>query len=277
MLMRDVNAFRERFNYWKSTGELPYEAGLPKYAPGKDNDRLLNYVAEKEGFSSKVYEDKLANGLPTIGYGFTDPAIINKYSKTGMTKQQAREILRSEINKRKQKLATLVPHWDELNQNQRDSLTSYYYNFPFHNDPKSKARSHYSPALFKALAARNYNEAARQMDAGMKQARGLRNRRLEEQKWFLEDLQPRTAYNPNAAVEMIESAPKWNPVGYQVPSYGTDKPYYDPSTPEYLSRANASYQDGYSFVPSHNTMLKNAVDMLNENTQLYQPTFNITQ
>ena len=38
--MRDVNAFRERFNYWKSTGELPYEAGLPKYAPGKDDDLI---------------------------------------------------------------------------------------------------------------------------------------------------------------------------------------------------------------------------------------------
>lgn len=33
--MRDVNAFRERYNYWKSTGELPYEAGIPTYAGGK--------------------------------------------------------------------------------------------------------------------------------------------------------------------------------------------------------------------------------------------------
>ena len=89
--------------------------------------------------------------------------------------------------------------------------------------------------------------------------------------------QRRIIQNVPTAVEMVDASPKWNPVGYQVPSYGTDKPYYNPATPEYLSRANASYQDGYSFVPSHNTMLKNAVDMLNANTQLYQPTFNITQ
>ena len=177
--MRDTNAFRERFNYWKSTGELPYEAGLPRFRDGSD-DELLNYVADKEGFSSKVYEDTLANGLPTIGYGFTDPAIIKKYGRTGMTKEQARAILKDELDKRAKKLSTIVPHWDEMTQNQRDSLLSYYYNFPFHNDPKSKARSHYSPKLFKALEDRDYKEAAKQMDGGINQARGLRKRRLEE-------------------------------------------------------------------------------------------------
>lgn len=33
--MRNTDAFRERFKYWKTTGELPYEAGLPKYGSGK--------------------------------------------------------------------------------------------------------------------------------------------------------------------------------------------------------------------------------------------------
>ena len=45
MLMRDVNAFRERFNYWKSTGELPYEAGLPKYTGGKTGNVYDQFAA----------------------------------------------------------------------------------------------------------------------------------------------------------------------------------------------------------------------------------------
>ena len=279
--MRDTNAFRERFNYWKSTGELPYEAGLPRFRDGSD-DELLNYVADKEGFSSKVYEDTLANGLPTIGYGFTDPAIIKKYGRTGMTKEQARAILKDELDKRAKKLSTIVPHWDEMTQNQRDSLLSYYYNFPFHNDPKSKARSHYSPKLFKALEDRDYKEAAKQMDGGINQARGLRKRRLEEQQWFLRDLSKRSTSkrvveSVPTAVEIIEAAPKWEPVGYQVPSYGTTTPFYDPTVPASISRANASYDGGYSFVPSRSGGYQKLVDVLNQSPQLEYVPFKVTQ
>ena len=59
--MRDVNAFRERFRQWKATGELPYEAGLPKYKIGKgsigqpeknnngySDDELIEYLGALE-------------------------------------------------------------------------------------------------------------------------------------------------------------------------------------------------------------------------------------
>lgn len=51
--MRDASAFRERFKQWKATGELPYEAGLPKYKVGKDPDKysedeLIEYLGALE-------------------------------------------------------------------------------------------------------------------------------------------------------------------------------------------------------------------------------------
>lgn len=200
--MGDTNKFKERYKYWKETGVLPYSAGritgidgeeqvyenglpLPGYRGGKE--RLYDYLREKEGFEPNIHWDKVGKRYD-IGYGFTDPEILKKY-KNGMDKQTAAKILRSEVSKRVKKLQKLVPHWNELTENQQDSLTSYYYNFPFHNDPKNtEAKSHYSPKLFKALQEKNWREAARQMDAGMKQAPGLKTRRLEEQAWFLEDL-----------------------------------------------------------------------------------------
>jgi len=54
--MRDTNAFRERFKYWKTTGELPYEAGLPKYDEGKGSDVTSeDFIKQYESFSPTVY------------------------------------------------------------------------------------------------------------------------------------------------------------------------------------------------------------------------------
>ena len=274
--MRDINAFRERFNHWRSTGELPYEAGLPKYASGKDDD-LIESLIKYEGFLEHATD--IGDGVQTIGSGLTN----KKYTSKGtITRQENRRAVQSEIIERRNRLSKTFPHWNELPDSAKNALIHYDYNFPINK--KS------SPKLLKYAAARDWENTAKQMDAGVNMkgfSNGLRKRREYERSLFLQDLIPtenqrtsaqrRIIQNVPTAVEMVDASPKWNPVGYQVPSYGTDRPYYDPTTPEYLSRANASYQDGYSFVPSHNTMLKNAVDMLNANTQLYQPTFNITQ
>lgn len=224
--MRDINAFRERYKYWKETGELPYKAGrvieqaegnlpLPTYAGGKnDDDWLLNFVADREGYRKNVYNDTLANNIETIGYGFTDPAVINKYRRTGMSETVAKQILRTELNKRKIKLQQLVPHWNELTPNMQDSLTSYYYNFPFHNDPNSKAKRHYSPKLFKALENRDWQEVARQMDGGINQAKGLRNRRIAEQQHFLGNMslkRPSKTFTQPSLIQELEEQEKWQP------------------------------------------------------------------
>lgn len=187
----------------------------PTYSDGKDvSDWLLNFVADREGYRKDVYNDALANNIETIGYGFTDPAVINKYRRTGMSETVAKQILRSELNKRKIKLQQLVPHWNELTPNMQDSLTSYYYNFPFHNDPNSKAKRHYSPKLFKALENRDWQEAARQMDGGINQAKGLRNRRIAEQQHFLGNMslkRPSETFMQPSLIQELEKQEKWQP------------------------------------------------------------------
>ena len=49
---------------------------------------------------------------------------------------------------------------------------------------------------------------------------------------------------------MIENKPQWKPTGYTTASFGTTTPFYDPTVPASISRANASYDGGYSFIPS---------------------------
>lgn len=156
---------------------------MPQYKGGKD-DWLISFLKQKEGFR-KVAEKDPTDGIMTVGYGFTDPTIVSKYTKRAMTEAEADNYLRKEVATRRRKLEKIVPNWNSMTDNQKDSLTSYYFNFPFHNDPNSKAKRHYSPKLFKYLSEKNWKEAAKQIDAGMKQAKGLRIRRLEEQEHFL--------------------------------------------------------------------------------------------
>lgn len=61
--MRDISSFKERFQRWKKTGELPYEAG-----------RIKNADSNRE---EQVYEDSLSlSALPAYGGG-KDGTILN--------------------------------------------------------------------------------------------------------------------------------------------------------------------------------------------------------
>lgn len=61
--MRDINSFKERFQRWKKTGELPYEAG-----------RIKNADSNRE---EQVYEDSLSlSALPAYEEG-KDGTILN--------------------------------------------------------------------------------------------------------------------------------------------------------------------------------------------------------
>lgn len=175
----DFDSMLAAYNCGKSMRK--YDGGND-YTVGQDT---IDQIQVFEGFEGVPYKDKLAKGLLTVGYGFTDPSIVSRYSASRpMTKKEGQAILQQEVNKRAKTLSTLVPHWNELNNNQRDALVSYYFNFPFHNNPKGP-KSHYSPKMFKALEERNWEEATRQMDAGWNQAKGIQNRRKWEQAKFL--------------------------------------------------------------------------------------------
>lgn len=148
---------------------------IPKSNKSRD---LLQYLKEKEGFRSTVYQD--SGGVPTIGYGFTAKDLINKGT---ITEQEASQILQQEIDQRREKLKQQITNWDNLTQNQRDALVSYGYNVGVENWKINQ------PKLLAALNSGNYNEAVKYIDAVRDREgnvlQGLVKRRQEERDWFV--------------------------------------------------------------------------------------------
>jgi GH24 family phage-related lysozyme (muramidase) len=118
------------------------------------SDKLLNYVAKKEGFIPCVYDDRYASecirqslsrnpdwnkccgkvkqrtNRTTIGYGTTyypDGSPVMPKDKS-IDKETAKKYMRSTLDDMAMKLLKLYP---KLNQNQLDALTSLCYNVGF--------------------------------------------------------------------------------------------------------------------------------------------------
>lgn len=155
-------------------------ASLEQYDDGKDFfNQTADYVAGFEGFIPKAKD--IGDGKITIGYGTTNP----RYAKVGatMTKGQARRIMLDDLKERDARLTREMPNYRDLPDSAKRAMLSYDYNYP------ATAKS--SPKLYKALAQRNWNAAAAQMDAGWNQEgfkEGLRDRRLKERALFLSEL-----------------------------------------------------------------------------------------
>lgn len=141
-------------------------------------DRLVNFLKRHEGFRDRTYYD--TGGIPTIGYGFTDPKLT---TKGYISQKEALRILKDiEIPTRERKLRQQIKSWDKLSKNQKDALISYGFNVGVENWAKSQ------PKLLAALNEERFTEAAKHMDA-VKDAKGnilpgLVTRRKEEQTWF---------------------------------------------------------------------------------------------
>ena len=297
--MRDVNAFRERFNYWKSTGELPYEAGLPKYTGGK-NDGKLRFSKNQQNTIRRMYNLLKEDGYDDFSIAgiFGNAMQESSFNPDSISKSDYHGLLQNSRAIRNAVVATYGDH-------SFDSQMKYLLDWG-NNNSRVRSKKHGSwlgtqAGKYKKAGYKNAEDAATAfmktyerpviLDKngkiiGYQEEGGRRKYARQMYDYILSNfsknssvpqIPERVVESVPTAVEMVETAPKWDYPEIKAPTFGTDKPYYNPATPEYLSRANASYQDGYSFVPSHNTMLKNAVDMLNANTQLYQPTFNITQ
>lgn len=163
--------------------ELKKDVYFPSY-------NIREKIKEFEGYKPNVYLD--GNGIETIGYGFTDKDIVNKYRDTGITREAAEEIFNDYINSFVGELKG-TPHFDELNQNQRDALLSYIYNIGSTNYFEN------SDLMQGALRDRNWEEVARQMDYGYndKNNTGLRKRRDYEQKLFLTPVKQEGGYAPS--------------------------------------------------------------------------------
>ena len=85
-----------------------------------DFSNLIGFLERHEGFRSNVYND--TGGIPTIGYGFTSPEIVNLGT---IDKNTAREYLKKEILTKRNKLKSQIKTWDKLNKNQQ-GIEPYY-------------------------------------------------------------------------------------------------------------------------------------------------------
>lgn len=170
-MRRDPTAFRERFNAYKNGKSVSEIYGLPGYAGGTSSylDDTINFLKEHEGFKDTTYTD--GNGIPTIGYGFTDSALVKKGR---ISRAEADARLKKEILAREAFLSKMT-NWDKLGEGAKTALRSYYYNYPAGFKDTTK--------FMQAWNAGNYAEAIRQVDAGWNDTKnpGLRTRREREQ------------------------------------------------------------------------------------------------
>ena len=148
-----------------------------KYAAGGKghiSNRGVNLIGTFEGFMPRIYKD--SGGVETIGYGETDRDFINRYRGRQISRAEATQQLRNRAQWFYDQVANKTVGWDKLNQDQRDVLTSYAYNIGVGGYQRHKR-------LLSAIAAGDYNLAAKNINAGMNDARnpGLRKRRLKEQ------------------------------------------------------------------------------------------------
>lgn len=190
--------------YKKEDVPTPYrykDGKLPEYKNGLDD--TIDFLKQHEGFRDTTYLD--GNGIPTIGYGFTDSSLVKKGK---ITQAEADRQLRREILKRESALSKLK-NWDKLSEGSKVALRSYYYNYPAGFKDTTKFMQYWN--------AGDYNNAIREVDAGMndKKNRGLRARRLQEQAMLRQD--PFLTRQVSPLVRQLEEQPSFQPVQIQVP------------------------------------------------------------
>lgn len=166
-------------SYISANGELnKSKEQNDEYIP---SDSIKDYIKSVEKYKRNWYKD--GKGFWTIGYGFKEkshPQLRTKYPNE-MTEAQASAYFDKVIEDSLERFKQLTPNFDKLNQNQRDALLSYYYNVG------EGTYSTKSPNMQQALREQNWEEVAKQMDAGYNDSKnpGLRDRRDYERTLFL--------------------------------------------------------------------------------------------
>lgn len=138
--------------------------------------KTLKLLKRYEGFRDTVYLD--GKGIPTIGYGFTDPALIKKGK---ITQKEADSRLTKEIATRYNTLKDTLPNFEKLSDDSKAALISYHFNYPAGFKDTTKFMKYWN--------AGDYEKAIKEVDAGMNDLKnpGLRPRRLEEQAMLSSD------------------------------------------------------------------------------------------
>ena len=207
----------------------------------KQEQKTLALLKKYEGFKDTVYLD--GKGIPTIGYGFTDPVLIKKGT---ISQADADARLLKEVRNRQKSLRDTLgaEKWDSLSDDSKAALTSYHYNYPAGFKDTTK--------FMTAWNSGNYDEAIRQVDAGMNDRKnpGLKPRRLEEQQLLRNDpfLNQKQAYPLDAyTFEKPQYESTWvpeqpiktiYPLNNTVPSTisswsGSDAPNATPRLPDF--------------------------------------------
>ena len=99
---------------------------------GKVPDQAVQIVTEFEGFVDHVYDDGV--GVATIGYGTTrypDGRRV-RFGDPNITKATAKIYLSHDLEATVDQLDSSIPHWDEMDGNQRSALISFAYNLGDH-------------------------------------------------------------------------------------------------------------------------------------------------
>ena len=289
--MRDTSAFRERFNYWKSTGELPYEAGLPKYDDGK-NDRKLRFSKNQQNTIRRMY-----NLLKEDGYDdFSIAGILgnamqeSSFNPDSISKSDYHGLLQNSRAIRNAVVATYGDH-------SFDSQMKYLLDWG-NNNSRVRSKKHGSwlgtqAGKYKKAGYKNAEDAATAfmktyerpviLDKngkiiGYQEEGGRRKYARQMYDYILSNfsknssvpqMPERVVESVPTAVEMVETAPKWEPVGTSAFSYNPQT-IRDNYTAEYLNTLNSFNNNSMAFVPSSSAMLKNAINTLNDG-QLYKP------
>ncbi len=93
------------------------------------SDKMLDAVAQFEGYRPEVYADTLAGNIPTVGYGF----VVNENTSfyNGLTETEAMVMLADTLNRRgytTQLNKFIQNNGIRMNQDQFDALVSFSYN-----------------------------------------------------------------------------------------------------------------------------------------------------
>lgn len=173
--------------------ENGYEAAMRRDRPwfktwsqdGKQDDLspALKIISEFEGCRLKAYPDPLSGGEPwTIGVGCTrypDGRAVRPGDV--ITQAEADQMLRLEVDRTAAVLAKRIPHWGEMNGNQKSALISFAFNLGagFYN---SSGFSTISGALRDKRWADVPTAMLLYRNAGTNVEAGLKRRRVAEGK-----------------------------------------------------------------------------------------------
>lgn len=147
----------------------------------KASDKIIEFIAEQEGFRSRPYKD--AVGVCTIGYGTTYYDICGRSVRCDdnpISKEVAMMLLTDKVNTwYAPKVSSMVN--DDTSQNEFDALVSFAYNLGV-NALKKSSLLRYHNAGDKLKASKEFG---RWVHAGGKVLRGLVKRRHAEREIYL--------------------------------------------------------------------------------------------